>query len=76
MNKKRVVCENCGGRGYTMEYFIVPGVYDTDGFHKMQSEKKVCCNCNGEGYTEHAVFTVEEARAILKHCGLSTEVER
>ena len=35
--------------------------------------QETCGNCGGKGWREYAVFTVDEARAILKHCGLSTE---
>jgi hypothetical protein len=41
----------------------------------MQEEEVVCTQCNGTGYTEYAVFSIEEAEAILKHCGLTTESE-
>lgn len=73
MQIMQTTCGNCTGAGYTIDWFITPGVYDTDGFHKMQSEKVVCKNCNGKGYTEYAIFSVEEAKTILNHCGLSTE---
>jgi hypothetical protein len=43
------------------------------GVGRAQSEEVVCQNCNGVGYTEYPVFSVEEAKAILKYCGLSTE---
>jgi hypothetical protein len=43
------------------------------GVGRAQSEEVVCPNCNGVGYTEYPVFSVEEAKAILKYCGLSTE---
>lgn len=31
---------------------------------------KGCETCNDAGYIELACFTVEEAKKILKHCGL------
>lgn len=39
----------------------------------MKKEETICETCNGRGYTEYATFTLEEANAILKHCGLTTE---
>ena len=72
MNIMQKTCDNCDGMGYIIDYFITPGVYDEYGFHKRQSEEVVCKQCNGKGYTEYAVFSVEEAEAILKYCNLST----
>ena len=62
MERMLVICRNCGGIGKTII---------KSGF--MKKEETCCTQCNGKGYTEYAVFTVEEAEAILKHCGLSTE---
>ena len=39
----------------------------------IKSEEAICEVCNGKGYTEYATFTLEEAKAILKHCGLDKE---
>ena len=38
-----------------------------------QVEYITCRDCGGKGYKEFPVFSVDEAKAILKHCGLSTE---
>lgn len=73
MERMKAACGNCAGVGKRIEWGIQPGVYDEDGFHKAIREEIVCEACNGKGYTEYAVFSVEEAEAILKHCGLSTE---
>ena len=73
MQTIQTTCGNCGGRGYTIDWFVTLGVYNTDGFHKMQSEQVTCKNCDGKGYTEYVVFSPEEAKTILKHCGLSIE---
>lgn len=70
MNVMKVTCGTCAGIGYTMEY-VVLNLNDTA--TTMHSKKKKCEACNGKGHTEYATFTLEEAKAILKHCGLSTE---
>lgn len=72
MERKQVTCGNCGGTGYINIYENVSGT--TSGTISLRiKEATVCNNCNGKGYTEYAVFSIEEAEAILKHCGLSTE---
>ena len=43
------------------------------GYITMNREENECEACNGKGYIEYAAFTLEEAKAILKHCGLNTE---
>lgn len=68
MERKQVTCGNCGGTGYIKVYEDVPGT----SLLRIK-ENIICNNCNGKGYTEYAVFSVEEAKAILKYCGLSTE---
>lgn len=70
MNVRRVICDNCSGIGKRTIWKVVD-VNDHTGTAK--TEKIVCRECNGKGYTEYATFTIEEAEAILKHCGLSTE---
>lgn len=59
-------CMNCYGLGQVTMYEIVS---DTE----CQAKQVTCGSCGGKGYTEYAVFSVEEAKAILKHCGLSEE---
>ena len=66
MQIMKVTCGNCAGVGHTIEYKVI-------GDGVAQGEETMCENCNGKGYTEHAVFSIEEGKAILKHCGLSTE---
>lgn len=70
MNTMQVTCCMCGGSGCTMKYRPVSsdGVITT-----LQGEEVRCESCNGKGWAEYAVFSIEEAKAILKHCGLSTE---
>lgn len=66
MKRMQVTCGNCAGIGHTVEWRVVG-----DGI--AQGEDVVCESCDGKGWTEYAVFSVEEAEAILKHCGLTTE---
>ena len=70
MERRQVTCGCCGGTGRYINWVEVflGGTTGT-----MKAEKTMCKQCNGNGYTEHAVFSVEEAEVILKHCGLLTE---
>lgn len=68
MNVMQVLCESCAGIGKQINWKVVDLNDST-----MEKEETVCGVCNGKGYTEYATFTLEEAKAILKHCGLSTE---
>lgn len=68
MERIKMACKKCGGFGYTRQNFIA----GDDGI-TLKMERDTCEACNSKGYTEYAVFSVEEAEAILKHCGLSTE---
>ena len=70
MNVMQVTCGSCGGIGKNYNW---KAVYMDDVSGTMEREEVVCAACNGKGWTEYAVFSVEEAKAILKHCGLSTE---
>lgn len=71
MNINQVFCTNCSGTGYMQGWRMV----DTDetGVGTIQTTESVCKACRGKGWIEYPVFSVEEAKAILKHCGLSTE---
>lgn len=66
MKIMRVTCDNCLGFGH-LETF------EDTGENTLQRKDVVCKVCNGKGYIKYAVFSVEEAEAILKHCGLRTE---
>lgn len=66
MKRMQVTCGNCAGVGYTVRWNVV-------GDGVAQSEEIKCENCDGKGWTEYAVFSIEEAEAILKHCGLDKE---
>ena len=63
-----VLCGKCSGLGYTKQK-IIP---NDDGM-TVKIEKDICDECNGAGHIEYAIFSVEEAKAILKYCGLTTE---
>ena len=66
MNVMNAFCRNCAGIGTITNWKDI-------GDHTLQREEIKCERCNGKGYTEYAVFDVEEAKAILKHCGLDTD---
>ena len=70
MKRMFATCGNCSGVGKTTTWTVVD-LDDMTG--TMQKEENFCTQCNGKGYIEYAVFSVEEAEAILKHCGLTTE---
>lgn len=70
MNVMQVFCSSCAGTGKQINWKVVDM---NDNMGTMKKEEVVCGACNGKGYTEYATFTLEEAKAILKHCGLSTE---
>lgn len=69
MNVMQVMCGNCAGMGKQINWKIV----DSNDNISTIEEEVVCEACNGKGYTEYATFTIEEANAILEHCGLSIE---
>ena len=68
MEQIKMACKKCGGFGYTRQEFVA----GDDGI-SLKMERDTCKECSGMGYTEYAVFSVEEAKAILKYCGLTTE---
>lgn len=70
MNVMQVRCGSCAGIGKQTNWKVID-LNDNTGI--MKSEEVMCEACNGKGYTEYATFTLEEAKAILKHCGLITE---
>ena len=70
MNIMQHVCSSCAGLGYIEQWLEVKN----DGpFNYCERKTVECTVCHGKGYDEYAVFDIEEAKAILKHCGLSTE---
>lgn len=70
MNVMKASCDTCAGIGKTYNWTTVRM---DDVLCTMEREEVACEACNGIGYTEYATFTIEEAKAILKYCGLSTE---
>jgi hypothetical protein len=70
MERRQVTCGHCGGTGRFLGWKYVES---NNQIRKWEDTLIVCTQCNGTGYTEYAVFSIEEAEAILKHCGLSTE---
>lgn len=70
MKRMQQFCDNCAGVGYTTIWKVDSEGTETGTCTKTES---ICPVCNGKGWTEYAVFSVEEAEAILKHCGLNTE---
>lgn len=69
MDVMQVFCGSCAGTGKQINWKVVD-INDNMG---TMVEEVVCGACNGKGCTEYTTFTLEEAKAILKHCGLSTE---
>ena len=69
MNVKREACWSCRGTGKAYVYKTTEAADVCTG----ERVEVACGNCEGKGYTEQAVFSVEEAKAILKFCGLTTE---
>ena len=66
MKIMNVRCNVCSGTGHHRGWEpIAEGI--------LQAIDKPCTSCDGNGYTEHAVFSIEEAKAILKHCGLEED---
>lgn len=72
MKRMHITCNNCCGTGTEIKWRFFTKDIST-GIGTMQREEIVCESCNGKGYTEYAVFSIEEAEAILKHCGLNKE---
>ena len=72
MERMQKTCGSCGGTGI---FFGWKAVFNNDNTATWEETSSVCTQCNGTGWTEYAVFSIEEAEAILKHCGLTTESE-
>jgi DnaJ-class molecular chaperone len=72
MTVNRVTCGNCGGSGIETLY---KDVFTEDKYTgQISVETVTCTNCGGKGYIERAEFSVDEAKAILEHCGLEVEL--
>ena len=70
MEINRITCGKCLGDGHTIVWKMVDM---NNNIGTIQSEEVICEQCGGRGFIEYPVFSVEEAKAILKFCGLSTE---
>ena len=69
MERKQVICDGCGGRGHVTIWETTS--YDEKTNIGTAASREVTCGlCKGKGWKEYAVFSIEEAEAILKHCGL------
>ena len=63
-----VTCPGCNGKGFMTIWHEVQTKRDEDGMFIARTE--MCSECKGEGNVPRPEFTVEEAIAILEHCGL------
>lgn len=73
MKRVQETCGNCSGLG-EVTYYKLDKHVDGTSCGTAHAVREKCARCGGKGYTEeYVMFTVEEAQAILKHCGLSTE---
>lgn len=62
----RQTCNICGGFGHHYMWKTV-----SEG---IAERKEIPCDvCDGNGYLKYVGFSIEEAKVIAKHCGLSTE---
>ena len=69
MNTIQQICGTCGGRGF-LDIWEVTDKKDANGYDIAIGRREQCHACNGKCYAEYAAFTVEEAQAILEHCGI------
>jgi hypothetical protein len=72
MTKVNQTCGTCGGTGIIHNWIVEKGSGNY-AWGLAKSEDVKCTACDGKGYTEYAMFTPEEAKQIMKVCGLSTE---
>ena len=63
MKTMRIRCDECYGFGNTERTTL-----QEDG--RFRSFKTPCPNCGGKGQFEYALFSIEEAKEILKRCGM------
>ena len=69
MNMIKECCPNCNGLGKQTHWNLV-----LDGTLGTLEEVEIECEeCKGKGYIEYAVFSREEAIAILKYCNLNKD---
>ena len=66
MRTMKVGCDACYGFGSTERTTL-----QEDG--RFHSVKTPCSVCGGKGYFEYALFEIEEAKELLKRCGMENE---
>ena len=63
-------CPSCNGLGKQTHWNLVP----SNEFSRTLEEVEVECEeCKGKGYIDYAVFSREEATAILEYCNLNKD---
>ena len=62
-------CENCEGKGKLYEWGRINGRPDLP----TKVFTGACEECGGQGYVPFVLFTLDEAKAILKHCGITIQ---
>ena len=72
MNVIRQHCYTCNGTGVKINW-ITTAAADNPATGIAHKRVDTCQQCKGKGYTESVLFSIEEAKVILSHCGLSTE---
>lgn len=70
MNMMVKYCPNCNGLGKQTDWKLVSMNEISGTLEEVESECEVC---KGKGYMEYAVFSREEATAILKYCNLNKD---
>lgn len=73
MNIINMTCDSCAGTG-TITNWVLRENDGTETTHTAYRVDEECPHCGGKGYTEYAMFTVEEAKQIMKVCGIQTEI--
>ena len=74
MIKKLMKCPYCNGVGEVVKWEPIEPV-ENDGrmVNCLKRVDDTCEHCKGIGYVDYVMFTIEEAEAIMKHCGLHIE---
>lgn len=63
MRTMKFICGTCLGHG-----IVDPYIKSSDNAYK--SIEQTCPECRGEGSREYALFEIEEAKELLKRCGM------
>lgn len=80
MRTTKIVCPDCLGKGYRNKLVEIPSQKQNKKSLFCETcyvmpQQEICQNCDGKGHFEYVVFSPEEAKAILEHCGISTKEE-